>query len=242
MVRLARADRPHGEEAHRTRPALAARGGGPVDARLGHGDLLARHAKRALDDRRGGPAGDDHRAHRAQGVELLGGEGGRHHRRQARLQRQRVVHQGDQAQALALQPRQTWQRAERQPVDHHQGVVRQGRERGRHGQAIVLVGEGEGCGPFQHLDPPAVLAQGLDHLAVVERAAGALVQRAGDREIEPRQGSPRTRRGPRGSRSGSRAAWSGPRRGGRGRRRAPSWPSPRRCAGRGTRWWSGPCP
>jgi len=161
----------------------------------------------AFQDGRRGMAGDHNRPDALQGGALLGGEGGRHHRREAGLQRQGVMHQGDEPQAVLLPPRQARQGAERQAVDQDQGVVGQGGQRGGHGEAIVLVGEREGGGPLQHLHPPAVVAQGLGQPAVVDRAAGALVQWARQGEIEPRQGDPRTRRGPRGSRSGSRAAW-----------------------------------
>ena len=127
-------------------------------------------------------AGDDHAGHRGQGPSFAAGEARPRFRRQARLVRNRMVHEGQDTQPPAVRGDRF--RQERQPVDEHPRSVR---EPGQHPvQARPRRRIGVGERPFQavHVHAPAAAPQSGRHAGVVDVPAGSLVERAGRDQVQ----------------------------------------------------------
>ena len=96
-----------------------------------------------------------------------------------------MVHEGQDAQAHPVRDDRLGQTAESQSVDQHPRAVvesRQDAEETRAGRGVRVR-----KGPLQavHVHTPATAAQPFRHPGVVDVAAGLLVERPGDDQMQP---------------------------------------------------------
>ena len=96
-----------------------------------------------------------------------------------------MVHQGQDAQALPVRDDRLGQTAESQSVDQHPRAVVEPRQHA--GEARARDGVGVRKRPLQavHVHAPAAAAQPFRHPGVVDVAAGLLVERPGDDQVQP---------------------------------------------------------
>ena len=191
-VALALRDGPHRQQLHRSRCAwlsgLGRGGSRPRHSRAGWRDPNPIGRNTSGDDGgRGVRTGAQQAPHQRPQPALDQGIVLRSLCRQTGLERQGVMHEGDDRQALAVGVQALGKGRQGKTVDHH-GVTRwQASERSGGGSARRLVGARKFAGQLDHRKLPPDGAQTIDDLPIEQVAAGQLIERARNNQRESRQ-------------------------------------------------------